>query len=169
MLYIQISKQNLSYFPSCKTVLQSCTSPGDCLTLAVNFISIIQWLQNEFCSTFRDFHKRKHEIQMIHSSFSIDIVQVPVQKLTGDKLIANNDNKDTLRLGNGNYTTVYLKISMWLELLRRKFQQHLEALTSANKCFQPWTIMKVHFLPMLLARYAMQFFSKFWKRPSQVY
>jgi hypothetical protein len=69
LLYIKISKQNLSHFPSCKTVLLSCTSPGDCLTLAANYNSIIQGLQNEFCSTFGDFHKRTQEIQMFQNPF----------------------------------------------------------------------------------------------------
>jgi len=52
---------------------------SDCLKLAANFSSIIQQLQNEFCSTFRDFHKKTHEIRMFQNLFSIDTDQVPVQ------------------------------------------------------------------------------------------
>ncbi|KAL4083803.1 hypothetical protein QTP88_029119 [Uroleucon formosanum] len=95
LLHKHINEQHLDHFVCCKTVLESTKSTLNWETTKINFLNIIENLQNEFSIRFSDFYVQENKIKLFQNPFSVDIddvesnLQMEVIELQNNDILKN--------------------------------------------------------------------------------
>ncbi|XP_060874765.1 general transcription factor II-I repeat domain-containing protein 2-like [Metopolophium dirhodum] len=95
LLHKHINEQHLDHFVCCKTELESTKSTLNWETTKINFLNIIENLQNEFSIRFSDFYVQENKIKLFQNLFSVDIddvesnLQMEVIELQNNDILKN--------------------------------------------------------------------------------
>ncbi|XP_060863093.1 general transcription factor II-I repeat domain-containing protein 2B-like [Metopolophium dirhodum] len=95
LLHKHINEKHLDHFVCCKTVLESTKSTLNWETTKINFLNIIENLQNEFSIRFSDFYVQENKIKLFQNPFSVDIddvesnLQMEVIELQNNDILKN--------------------------------------------------------------------------------
>ncbi|KAL4101074.1 hypothetical protein QTP88_021094 [Uroleucon formosanum] len=95
LLHKHINEQHLDHFVCCKTVLESTKSTLNWETTKINFLNIIENIQNEFSIRFSDFYVQENKIKLFQNPFSVYIddvesnLQMEVIELQNNDILKN--------------------------------------------------------------------------------